>query len=104
MDLVRASPLLLVRIRHRYEETSVGESSGDLVAQGWRSRDSSNYAAFAVTIQPDAGSSTTSPLANGVNASRIDWTAAVHRCTSWPSSARLTGPISSAPCTAPSRP
>ena len=63
-----------------------------------------NYDALAVTIQTDAGNSTASPLANGVSASRIELAAALRSSSGWPSSARLTGPISNAPCTAPSRP
>ena len=69
-------------------------------ARGARLRPSTR----AVTIQTDAGSNTASPLANGVSASRIEFAAAARSSAGWPSSARLTGPISSAPCTAPSRP
>ena len=44
------------------------------------------------------------PLASGASASRIELLAAARSSAGWPSSARWTGPISSAPCTAASRP
>jgi hypothetical protein len=37
MNWVRASPLQLMRIRRLSAETTIVESSGDLVAWGWRS-------------------------------------------------------------------
>ena len=60
--------------------------------------------ALAVTSQIAPGSSTDWPLANGASVSRIDGTAAAINSGGWPSSARLAGPISSAPCTAASSP
>ena len=72
MDLVRASPLQLVRIRRRYYSK---QASVSRLAIWWRRVAIPryvNYDAFAVTTHTDAGSSTASPLANGVSASRIE--------------------------------
>ena len=80
-----------MRIAAKPPGQSVVESFGDLVAWQWRSdvqharrhgllrfaRNDVCYDARAVTIQTDAGSSTASPLANGVSASRMEAAAAL---------------------------